>query len=90
MGNTVEWENNRMGRGSTDLFKKIRDTKGKFHARMGIIKNRNHMDRIVAEDIKKRQQKYTEKLYKKDIHGPENHDDVITYLEPDILECEFK
>ena len=73
-----------------DLFKKIRDTKGTFHAKMGSIKVRNGMDRIEAEDIKKRWQEYTEELYKKDIHDQENHNGVITHLEPDILECEVK
>ena len=72
-----------------DLFKKIRDTKGTFHAKTGTIKDRNYMDLIEAEDIKKRWQEYTE-LYKKDLHGPDNHDGVITHLEPDILECEVK
>ena len=78
-------ENNRMGK--TDLFKKIRDTKGTFHAKMGTIKDRNGMDLTEAEDIKKRWQEYTE-LCKKDLHDPDNHDGVITHLEPDILECE--
>jgi len=73
-----------------DLFKKIRDTKGTFHAEMGSIKDRNCMDLIEAEDIKKRWQEYTEELYKKDLHDPDNHDGVITHLEPDILECELK
>ena len=73
-----------------DLFKKIRDTKGTFHAKMGSIKDRNGMDRTEAEDIKKRWQEYTEKLYKKDLHDPDNHDGVITHLEPDILEREVK
>ena len=73
-----------------DLFKKIRNSKGTFHAKMGSIKDRNGMDLTVAEDIKKRWQKYTEELYKKDLHDPDNHDDVITHLEPDILECEVK
>ena len=73
-----------------DLFKKIRDTKGTFHAQMGTIKDRNGMDLTEAEDIKKRWQEYTEKLYKKDLQDPENHDSVITHLEPDILECEVK
>ena len=73
-----------------DLFKKIRDTKGTFHARMDSIKDRNGMDLTEAEDIKKRWQEYTEELYKKDRHDPGNHDDVITNLEPDILECEVK
>ena len=72
------------------LFKKIRDIKGTFHAKVGTIKDRNGMDLIEAEDIKKRQQEYTEKLYKKDLHDPENHNGVITHLEPDILECEVK
>ena len=82
-------ESNRMGK-TTDLFKKIRDTKGNFHAKMGTIKDRNGMDLTEAEDIKKRWQEYTEELYKKDLHDPDNHDDVITHLEPDILECEVK
>ena len=73
-----------------DLFKKIRDTKGTVHAKMGSIKDRNVMDLTEAEDIKKRWQEYTEKLYKKDPHDPDNHDGVITDLEPDILECEVK
>ena len=73
-----------------DLFKKIRDTKGKFHLERGSIKYRNGMDLTEAEDIKKRWQKYTEELYKKDLHDPDNHDGVITHLEPDILECEIK
>ena len=72
-----------------DLFKKIRDTKGTFHAKTGSIKDRNGMDFIEAEDIKKRWQECTE-LYKKDLHNPDNHDGVITHLEPDILECEVK
>ena len=73
-----------------DLFKKIRDTKGTFHAKMGSINDRNGMDLTEAEDIKKRWQEYTEELYKKYLHDPDNHDDVITHLEPDILECEVK
>ena len=73
-----------------DLFKKIRDTKGTFHAKMGSIKDRNDMELTEAEDIKKRQQEYTEELYKKDLHNPDNHDGVITHLEPDILEGEVK
>ena len=73
-----------------DLFKKIRDTKGTFHAKMGTIRDRNSMDLTEAEDIKKRWQEYTEELYKKDFHDPDNHDGVITHLEPDILECEVK
>ena len=71
-----------------DLFKKIRDTKGTFHAKMGPINDRNGMDLTEAEDIKKRWQEYTEELYKKDLHDPDNHDGVITHLEPDIMECE--
>ena len=81
-----EYENNRMGK-TSDLFKKIRDTKGTFHPKMGSIKDRNGMD---LTDIKKRWQGYTEELYKKDHHDPDNHDSVITDLEPDILECEVK
>ena len=73
-----------------DLFKKIRDTKGTFHAKMGSIKDRNGMDVTEAEDIKKRWQEYTEELYKKDLHIQDNHDGVITHLEPDILKCEVK
>ena len=73
-----------------DLFKKTRDTKGTFHAKMGSIKDRNGLDLTEAEDIKKGQQEYTEELYKKDLHDPDNHDGVITNLEPDILECEVK
>ena len=73
-----------------DLFKIIRDTKGTFHAKMGSIKDRNDMDLTEAEDIRKKQQEYTEELYKKDLHNPDNHDGVITHLEPDILECEVK
>ena len=73
-----------------DLFKKIRDTKGTFHAKMGSIKDRNGMDLTEAEDIKKRWQKYTEELYKKDLHNPDNHDGVITHLETDIVECQVK
>ena len=80
---------NRMGK-TRDLFKKIRDTKGTFHAKMGWIKGRNGMNLTEAEDIKKRWQKYTEELYKKDLHDPDNHDGVITHLEPDILVCEVK
>ena len=72
------------------LFKKIRDTKGIFHAKMGSIKDRNGMVLTEAEDIKKRWQEYTEELYKKDLHDPDNHDDAITHLEPDILEWEVK
>ena len=80
--------NNRMGK-TRDLFKKVRDTKGIFHVKMGTIKDRNGMDLTEAEDIKKRWQEYTE-LYKKDLHDPNNHDGVITHLEPDILECKVK
>ena len=75
---------------SRDLVKKIRETKGTFHAKMGSIKDRNGMDLTEAEDIKKRRQEYMEELYKKDLHDPDYHDDVITHLEPDILECEIK
>ena len=82
-------ENNRMGK-TRDLFKKIRDTKGTFHEKMGSIKDRNGMDLTEVEDIKKRWQEYTEELYKKDLHDPDNHSCVITHLEPDILECEVK
>ena len=81
-------KNNRMGK-TRDLFKKIRDTKGTFHAKMGTIKDRNGMDLTEAEDIKK-QQEYTEELYKKDLNDPDNPSGVITHLEPDILECEVK
>ena len=73
-----------------NLFKKVRDTKGTFHAKMGLIKDRNVMDLTEAEDIKKRWQQYTEELYEKDLHDPDNNDGVITLLEPDILECEVK
>ena len=73
-----------------DLFKKMRDTKGTFHAKMGSIKDRNGKDLTEAEDIKKRGQEYTEELYKKDLHDQDNYDGVITHLEPDILECEVK
>ena len=76
-------ENNRMAK-SRDLFKKIRDTKGVFHAKMGTIKDRNSTDLTEAEDVKKRWQEYTEELYKKDLHDPNNHDGVITHLEPDV------
>ena len=82
-------ENNRM-RKTRDLFKKIRDTKGIFYAKMGSIKDKNGRDLTEAEDIKKRWQEYTEELYKTDLHDPDNHDGVITHLEPDILECEVK
>ena len=82
-------ENNRMGK-TRDVFKKIRDTKGTFHAKMGSIKDRNGMDLTKAEDIKKRWQEYTEELYKKDLHNPDNHNGLITHLEPDILQHEVK
>ena len=82
-------ENNRMGK-IRDLFKEIRDTKGIFHAKIGLIKDRNGMDLTEAEDIKKGWQEYTEELYRKDLHDPDNHDGVIIHLEPDILECEVR
>ena len=82
-------ENNRLGK-TRDFFKKIRDTKGTFHGKMGTIKDRNSMDLTEAEDIKKRQQEYTKEVYKNDLHDPDNHDGVITHLEPDILDCEVK
>ena len=82
-------ENNRVGK-TRDLFKNIRDTKGTIHAKMGLIKDRNDMDLTEAEDIKKRWQEYTEELYKKDLHNPDNHNGMITHLEPDILECEVR
>ena len=82
-------DNNRMGK-TRDLFKKIRDTKGIFHAKMDTIKDRNGRDLTEAEDIKKRWQEYTEELYKKDLHNQDNHDGVIIHLEPDILDCEVK
>ena len=82
-------ETNRMAK-TRDLFKKIRDTKGTFHAKMGTINNTNGMDLTEAEDIKKRWQEYTEELYKKHLHDPDNHDGVITHLEPDILECKVE
>ena len=82
-------ENNRMGK-TRDLFKKIRDTKGTFYAKMGSIKDRHGRDLTEAEDIKKRWQEYTEELHKKDLHNPDNHNGVITHLEPDIQECEVK
>ena len=84
-----EGEGNTMGK-TRDLFKKIRDTKGTFHAKMGMKKDRNGKYLTEAEDIKKRWQQQTEKLYKIDLHDPDNHDGVITHLEPDILECEVK
>ena len=82
-------ENNNMGK-TRDLFKKVRDTKGTFHAKGGSIKDRNGMDLAEEEDIKKRWQEYTEELYKNDLHDPDNHVGVITHLDPDILECEVK
>ena len=82
-------ENNRMGK-NRDLFKKIRNMKGTFHSKMGSIKDRNCMNLTEAEDIKKRWQEYTEELYKKELHDQDNHNGVITHLEPDILECEVK
>ena len=82
-------ENNRMGR-TRDLFKKMRDTKGTFHAKMGTIKDRNGMELTEAKDIKKRWQEYTEELYKKNLQDPDNHNGVISHLKPDILECEVK
>ena len=82
-------ENNRMGK-TRDVLKKIRDTKGTFHAKMGSIKVKDAMNLTEAEDIKKRWQEYTEELYQKDLHVPDNHNGVITHLEPDILECEVK
>ena len=82
-------ENNRMGK-TRHIFKKIRDTKGTFHVKMGSIKDRNGRDLTEAKDIRRKWQEYTEELYKKDLHNPENHDSVITHLEPDILECEVK
>ena len=82
-------ENKRMGK-SRDLFKKITDTKGTFHPKMGTIKDGNGMDLTEAEDIKTKWQEYTEELYKKDLHDPDNHDGVITHLEPDILERKVK
>ena len=83
-------EDNRMGKTTRDLFKKIRDTKEIFHVKMGTIKDRNSMNLTEAEDVKKRWQEYTEKLYKNNLHDPDNHNGVITHLEPDILECEVK
>ena len=80
-------ESNRIGK-TGDLFKKIKDTKGTFHAKMGSVKDRNGMDLTEAEDIKKRWQEYTEEWYKKDLHDPDSYDGVITHLEPDIRECE--
>ena len=88
MIDTKKYENNRMGK-TRDLLEKIRDTKGTFHAKLGSIKDRNGMDLTETEDIKKWQE-YTEGLYKKDLHDPDNHEGVITDLEPDNLECEVK
>ena len=82
-------ENNRMGK-TRGLFEKISDTKGTFHAKMGTIKDRNYIDLTEVEDNKKSGQEHTEELYKKDLHDPDNHNSVITHLEPDILECELK
>ena len=82
-------ENNRMGK-TRGLFKKIRDTKGIFHAKMGAIKDRNGIDLTETEDIKKQWQDYTEELYKKELHDPDKHGGMMTYLEPDILECKVK
>ena len=85
-----EIEENNIMRKTRDLFKKIRDIRGTFHANVGTIKERNGMDLTEAEEIKKGWQEYTEELYKKEVHDPDNHDGVITHLEPDILECEVK
>ena len=82
-------ENNRLGK-TREFFKKTRDIKGKFHEKMGLIKDKNGMDLTEAEDIRRRWQEYTEELYKKDLHDPDNHDGVIPHLEPDILECDVK
>ena len=82
-------ENDTLGK-TRDLVKKIRDTKGTFHTKIGSIKDRNAMDQTEAENIKRRWQEYREELYKKDLHNPDNHDGMITHLEPDILECEVK
>ena len=82
-------ENNRMGK-TRDLFKKVRDTKETFHAKMGSVKDRNGMDLTEPENIKKRWQEYTEELYRKDLHDPDNHNGVVIHLEPDILQCEVK
>ena len=86
----MQTEENYKMRKTRGLFKKIRDTKGTFHSKMGSIKDRNCMDLTEAEDIRKRWQEYTEELCKKDPHDPDNHDDVIIHLEPDILECEVR
>ena len=87
--NAKKEENNRIGK-TRDLFNRIRDTKGTFHAKMGSIKDRNGMEPTEAEDIKKWWQEYTDELYKKDPHDPDNHDGMITHLEPDILKCKVK
>ena len=89
MGTKKQRKNNRMGK-TRDLFKKIRDTKGTFHAKIGLIKDRNGMDLTEAEDIKKRWQEYTEEPYKKDLHDPDNRNGAIIHLDPDILQCEVK
>ena len=89
MSNLLIEENNRMGK-TRDPFKKIRDTKGMFHAKMGSRKDRDGMDLTETEDTKKRWEDYSEELYKTDLHDPDNHDGVITHLKPDILECEIK
>ena len=89
MKNAKKHENNRMGK-TIDLFRKIRDTKGTFHVKIGIVKDRNGIDLTEAEDIEKRWQEYTEELYKKYLYDPDNHDGVITHLEPDTLECKVK
>ena len=86
---TIECESNRMGK-TRNLFKKIRDTQETFHAKMGLIKDRNCMDLTVAEDTTKRWEEYTEELYKNDLHDPNNHNGMIAHLEPDILQCEVK
>ena len=89
VNNAKKQKNNRMGK-TRDVFKKFRDTKVEFYAKKCSIKDRNGMDLTEAEDIKKRWQEYTEELYKKDLHDPDNHEGVITHLEPDILECKVK
>ena len=89
MTNAQKEEDNRM-RKTRDLFKKIRDTKGTFHAKMGTIKDKKQYGPNRSEDIKKRWQEYTDEIYKKDLNDPDNHDGVISHLEPDILECEVK
>ena len=89
MKNAKKEENNRMGK-TRDLFNKTGAIKGTFHAKMGTIKDRNSMDKTEAEEIKKRQQEYTKELFKKGLNDPDNHDGVVTQLEPDILKCEVK